>query len=50
MKQANKAKLQDFLNRFQKILNNDEIFIEDESTMETFLKEMKNHNTLIAEG
>ena len=48
-KEANKARLQGFLNRFQKILSNDEVFLEDDSTMGALLKEMKNHNTLIDE-
>ena len=37
-KEANKAKLQSFLNRFQNIiLNNDEVFLENESTMVALL-------------
>ena len=39
-----KARLQGFVDKFQKILNSDEFFLEDESTMRALLKEMKKHN------
>ena len=44
-KEVNKARLQDFFNRFKKILNNDDVFLKID--MKTFLKEMKHHNILL---
>ena len=45
IKEANRIKLKRFFNKFDQNLKNEEVFPENE--METLLKEMNNHNTLI---